>query len=134
MEIVDFYEDDSVDERKIAVCSRCLKFGIESVLKNRIYPDNQIPIDHDQWLQCHNCGLVVPIHEAKIEPTIKNIIETSEPSEVAKNQFLGVDNRTIENKKGKKRLEQFEYDDINDQDLKRELASGQTKLISYTES
>ena len=44
--------------------------------------------------------------------------------------FLGIDSRKA--RKKKQRDKQFE--DIKDPDLKRELASGQTQLISYTES
>jgi hypothetical protein len=50
--------------------------------------------------------------------------------------FLGIDNRTSVGGKNarKKRERQKELDYIKDEDLKRELASGKTKLISYSES
>jgi hypothetical protein len=50
--------------------------------------------------------------------------------------FLGIDKRTsvVGKNARKKRERQKELDDIKDDDLKRELASGQTVLISYTES
>jgi hypothetical protein len=53
------------------------------------------------------------------------------PFDVSKNQFLGIDSRKAR-RKARKKKELFV--DINDPDLKRELASGQTQLISYTES
>jgi hypothetical protein len=57
------------------------------------------------------------------------------PFDSAKDQFLGVDKRTSIGGKNarKKREREKELDDINDPDLKRELASGQTQLISYSE-
>jgi hypothetical protein len=132
VEIVDFYEDD--DERKIAVCSRCLKFGIESVLKNRIYPDNQIPVDHENWLQCYNCGLIVPIYELQKESQIKDVVETIDNPFDIGTSFLGIDKRTSVGGKNarKKKERQKELDDIKDDEVKRELAKGNT-LLSYTE-
>jgi hypothetical protein len=46
-------------------------------LKNRIYPDNErIPVDHDQFRQCHECGSIVPVYEIEKEATIKDVVET----------------------------------------------------------
>jgi hypothetical protein len=49
---------------------------------------------------------------------------------------MGIDSRTSVGGKNarKKRERQKQLEDIKDPDLKRELASGQTKLISYSES
>ena len=78
--------------------------------------------------------MIVPVYELQKEPTIKDLVETVEnPFDIAKNSFLGFDNRTsIGGKNARKKKEMF--GDINDHDLKRELASGKTRLISYTES
>jgi hypothetical protein len=132
--IVDFNEDDNGDNDDSirSYCKRCLKFGFNVQLKNRIYPDGQrIPIDHENWKQCHECGLIVPVYELQKEATIKDVVETVEnPFDMGKS-FLGIDSRSARRKmKKKKEL----FGDINDPDLKRELASGQTRLISYTES
>ncbi|MGH9973179.1 MAG: hypothetical protein ACRD93_04705 [Nitrososphaeraceae archaeon] len=48
--------------------------------------------------------------------------------------FLGIDSRIGGKNSRKKKDRQRELHAINDPDLKRELASGQTQLISYTES
>jgi hypothetical protein len=50
--------------------------------------------------------------------------------------FLGIDSRTSVAGKNtrKKRERQKQLDEIKDPDLKRELASGQIRLISYSES
>ncbi len=133
-EIVDFTEGDN-DDSIVSYCKSCEKYGFKVRLKNRIYPNNEpIPVDSDQFLQCHECGLIVPVYELEKEASIKDVVETVEnPFDIAKNSFLGVDNRTsIRGKNARKKKELF--GDINDPDLKRELASGQTKLISYTES
>jgi hypothetical protein len=131
---VDFSDND---EQPKSYCKECLKFGFFVPLKNRIYPEGeQIPIDHENWKQCHECGLIVPIYELEKEASIKDVVEIVEnPFDIGKS-FLGIDNRTSASGKNarKKRERQMALDDIKDPDLKRELASGQTQLISYSES
>jgi hypothetical protein len=128
-EIVDFSSDD---DEKISYCKHCLKFGFTVQLKNRIYAHNEpVQVDHDQFLQCHECGTIVPVYEIEKESSIKDVVETTDnPFDIGKS-FLGIDSRSARRKmKKKKEL----FGDISDPDLKRELASGQTQLISYTES
>ena len=135
-EIVNFSKDDVNDSIK-SYCKHCLKFGFTVQLRNRIYPDNEsIPVDHDQWLQCHECGTIVPVYEIEKEATIKDVVETTDNPFDIGTSFLGIDSRTsVGGKKvRKKRERQDALDDIKDPDLKRELASGQTILISYSES
>jgi hypothetical protein len=131
-DIVDFSDDDNENDDSKSYCKHCKKFGFKVPLKNRIYPYNEpIPVDHDQWRQCHECGSIVPIYELEKEATIKDVVETIDnPFDTGKS-FLGVDSRKAR-RKARKKEELF--GDINDPDLKRELASGQTQLISYTES
>jgi hypothetical protein len=58
------------------------------------------------------------------------VVETFDnPFDIGKS-FLGIDSRSTR-RKARKNKEL--YDHINDEELKRELASGQTRLISYTE-
>ena len=139
IEIVDFNEGDYIDgndDSKKSYCKHCEQYGFKSILRNRIYPNIEpIPVDHDQWRQCHECGLIVPIYELQKESEIKDVIETTEnPFDSAKDQFLGTDNRTsVGGKKARKKRErQKEFDYINDDDLKRELRKGST-LLSYSE-
>lgn len=131
-DIVDFSEDDYNDnnDENISYCKHCLEYGFKVPLKNRIYPNNEpIPVDHDQWKQCHECGSIVPVYELEKESTLKDVIETSDnPFDIGKNEFLGIDSR----KARKKRQRQKEFEDINDDDLKRDLRKGNT-LISYSE-
>jgi hypothetical protein len=133
--IVDFSEGDTDNSIK-SYCKHCLSFGFTVPLKNRIYPNNEpIPPDSDQFLQCHECGLIVPIYELEKEASIKNLVETVDnPFDSAKNSFLGIDSRTSIGGKNarKKRERQRELEDIKDDEVRRELAKGHT-LISYFE-
>jgi hypothetical protein len=133
-EIVDFTEGDDDDEN-ISYCKHCLEYGFKVPLKNRIYQNEPIPVDHDQWKQCHECGLIVPIYELEKEASIKDVVETVDNPFDIGTSFLGIDKRTSVGGKNarKKRERQRQLDDIKDPDLKRELASGQTQLISYSE-
>jgi hypothetical protein len=90
-------------------------------------------MDHENWLQCHECGEIVPIYEIEKESSIKDVVETVEnPFDIAKNSFLGIDSRASAKKKRKQRDRLRELEDIKDPDLKTDLAKGNT-LISYTE-
>jgi hypothetical protein len=128
IEIIDFNEGET---ETVYCCGHCVKFGFYVPLTNRVYPEGQpIPVDHDQWLQCLNCGLIVTIYEARIEPTIKNIVETSEPNDIGINQFLGTDLRKSTRKK---RLAKHEnYDHIKEPEIRDQLRKGAT-LLSYSE-
>jgi hypothetical protein len=132
---VDFSEGDTDDSIK-SYCKHCLSFGFTVPLKNRIYPNNEpIPPDSDQFLQCHECGLIVPIYELEKEAEIKNLVEVVEtPFDSAKNEFLGIDSRTSIGGKDarKKKQRQKELEDIKDDEVRREVSKGNT-LISYIE-
>jgi hypothetical protein len=131
---VDFSDND---EQPKSYCKECLKFGFFVPLKNRIYPEGeQIPIDHENWKQCHECGSIVPVYEIEKESSIKDVVETVDNPFDVGTSFLGIDSRTSVGGKNarRKRERQKEFDAIKDPDLKRELASGQTQLISYSES
>ena len=123
---MDFSEDK---EEEIRYCKRCLEFNVHSVLKNRLYENNHVGIDHENWLQCHDCGSIYAVNEVQKEPMIKDVIEKIDNAhEISKNQFLGVNPRRKNN-----RLEQDdEYEDIKERELRAELRSG-SELISYSE-
>ena len=81
---------------------------------------------------CSNYGQVYQIYQQKIEPKIQDFTQTFDnPFEVDREAVIGIDSRKPR-KKARKNKELF--GDVNDPDLKRELASGQTQLISYSES
>jgi hypothetical protein len=133
---VDFSEGHNENQEPESYCRKCLVYHIRVPLKNRIYPNGEpIPADSDQFLQCYNCGEIYPIHEVEKEPAISDSVEVVEsPFDIAKNSFLGIDSRTSVGGKNtrKKRERQKQLEDINDPDLKKELAKGNT-LISYIE-
>ena len=93
-----------------------------------------VPVDHENWKQCHECGLIVPVYELEKESSIKDVVETTDNPFDIGTSFLGIDSRTSIGGKNarKKRERQKQLDDINDANLKAELAKGNT-LISYTE-
>jgi hypothetical protein len=124
--IMDFTEDEKEDVR---YCKRCLEFNVNSPLKNKLYENNQVEIDHENWLQCYHCGSIFAVNEVQKEASIKDVIEKIDNAcEIANNQFLGVNPR-----KRRNRLEQGdEYEDIEEQDLKNALRKGHT-LLSYSE-
>jgi len=121
--IMDFSEDDE----EIRYCKKCLEHNVYSPLRNRLYEDNQVEIDHENWLPCYSCGEIYSINEVQKEATIKDVIEKIDNAhEIGKNQFLGVDPRR------KKQVED-EYEYIKEPELKAELRNG-SELISYSET
>ncbi len=113
----------------------CLQFGFKVKLRNRIYPNNEpIPVDHENYRQCHECGLIVPVYEIEKESSIKDVVETSDNPFDSGTSFLGIDSRTSVGGRNarKKRERQKQLDDIKDDEVKSELAKGHT-LISYIE-
>jgi hypothetical protein len=127
--MIDFSENEFRDDEQVSYCKHCQEYGFKVRLRNRIYPDNEpIPVDKDNWKQCLDCGTIYPVYELEKESQIKDVVETVDnPFDIGKS-FLGIDSR----KARKKRERQRELDDINDEDLKRELKKGST-LLSYSE-
>ena len=125
------------DKEPVSFCRSCLSYGHQSILKSRVYPkDKPLPADYDQWLQCHSCGEIFPIHEKKNEAMINDFVETIDnPFDIDKNAILAIDNRTSaigkENIIKKKR--QKESDEIKDTDIKRELQKGSQVTIHESE-
>ena len=78
--------DNSDDDENIVVdkitayCESCATFGFNYKLGPRIYPnkDQPIPYDSDKWLQCYNCGTIVPRVHAKQENEITGIVDPPE--------------------------------------------------------
>jgi hypothetical protein len=131
---VDFSEGDYIDDNddcKKSYCKHCLEYGFKVPLKNRIYQNEPIPVDHDQWRQCHECGLIVPIYELQKEASIKDVIETVENPFDIGTSFLGIDKRTSVGGKNarKKRERQKELDAIQNKDIKMELQKGNQVTI-----
>lgn len=98
---VDFSSDEFRDRaKKISYCKHCLEYGFQVILRNRIYPDNKpIPVDHDRWRQCYECGLIVPVYELEKESQIKDVVDTVESPFELGSDFLGVDSRSTKKKR-----------------------------------
>lgn len=94
--IMDFTEDG---KEEIRFCKRCLEFNVHSVLRNRLYENNQIEIDHENWIQCYSCGSVYAVNEVQKEPMIKDVIEKiNNAHEISMNQFLVVNPKKTKNR------------------------------------
>jgi hypothetical protein len=136
IETIDFGDgDEDEDDTKKYYCRHCLEFGFKVQLRNRVYPNNEpIPVDHDQWRMCHDCGLIVPVYELEKESKIKDVVQTVNNPFDSGTSFLGIDKRTSVGGKitRKKRERQKQLDEIKETDLNAELAKGHT-LLSYTE-
>jgi len=134
--MIDFSDDEFRDDEQISYCAHCKEYGFQVQLRNRVYPEGEpIPVDHYQWRQSHECGLIVPVYDLEKETSIKDVVETVDNPFDIGTSFLGIDSRTSVGGKNtrKKRERQKELDDIKDDDkVKRELAKGNT-LITYIE-
>ena len=132
--IVDSSDDEFREDEPVYWCRHCLEYNFKIPLRNRVYPDNEpIPVDHDQWRQCLECGLIVPVYELQKESEIKDVLDTvTNPFDLAKDSILGVDNRQTTKKKRRSRLKPDELDDIKDKTLKAELRKGSI-LLDYSE-
>jgi len=131
VEIIDSSEDE---EERVSYCKECLKYNVQVPLKNRLYPEGQIAVDSNNWLQCYNCGSIFAADQVQKEPTIKDIVvKIDNPHDIAKNQFLGVDRRKISRLKKNQEIDN-EYETINDEELKGELINREIQLISYSET
>ena len=108
--IVDFNGDEDV----IRYCEHCFKNGFKNKLGFKILrPAEQKQPDYEDWLQCHTCGNIYPVYEAKFERKIKDFVKTTDnPFDEVKGQVLGVDNRVTEKEKVKSAKADFHINKI----------------------
>jgi hypothetical protein len=94
--------DNSEEEGDIMFCSTCMAAGQMNKLKQRVYLDMSgkllanPPPDAEDWLQCWECGNIIPKKDAKIQGKISGItgIEIlSNPFDEKKGLILGNDAR-----------------------------------------
>ena len=125
----------SSDKEKVSYCEDRLKVKILSPLKHRIYLDEDGKItnpgpDADKWRQCWTCGLIVAVHEAKLDTITeprKNPFKSGTLVETAESRKVDRSGNTHRKKKFKQDLEQYKEEDV-----KEALRKG-SKLISYIE-
>ena len=68
--VIDFHEDD--DEVAARLCENCLKYGYEVKLGAKcLFKGEQPQPDHDQFMQCYQCGNIYPRWQTKSEQTIE---------------------------------------------------------------
>lgn len=110
----------------ISHCERCKKQGFESILQERIYPpDEPIAHDHDLWKQCHRCGKIVPIYEAKKESKLQDFVETTDSPFDQGKTIVGLGNKRPKTPYQKQRQKLLDIIDAEkDPDIKRELRRG----------
>jgi hypothetical protein len=116
-----------IDEEReeLMFCSTCAANGVMSKLKQRLYLDDKgkllpPPPDSEDWLQCWECGLVLPAREVKKQGTISGIsgVETAENPFDNKSVILGNDSKNRYQKLKKKK------DRDPDPEVQKELDKG----------
>ena len=128
----------SSNKEKVSYCEDCLKVKTLSPLKHRIYLDENGKItnpgpDAAKWKQCWTCGLIVGVHEAKLEAELDTITEPRKNPFKNNNEILSEESRkfrtgnSYKKKKFKQDLEQYKEEDV-----KEALRKGKT-LASYVE-
>ena len=80
-------------------CKHCLEYGFKVPLRNRIYLNQPVPVDHENWKQCHECGLIVAVHELEKEASVTDVVDTVESPFEISIDFLGVDSRSAKKRK-----------------------------------
>jgi hypothetical protein len=82
------------------------------------------------WKQCHDCGQLVPIHEAKKESMLQDLVETADnPFEQGKS-IVGLGNKGTKNKyqKIRERLQE-RIENEPKLDIKEEIRKGNIDKI-----
>jgi len=104
--IVDFYEDEDSDEYvdgrpdRRRECPHCLEYDFHVKLGARILKKGEpVPIDHDQFLQCYECGNVYGKHEIERLKTLKTDMKqhvSDNPFDTKKSIVVGIPKRNSE--------------------------------------
>lgn len=137
-------ENDPDPDSRLRYCQSCLHVGVKSELKRRLYrvedskliPETVPAPDADRFRQCYRCGDIVPIYNVKQESALVDFVEpTLNPFDDNADKIdTVVRTSRLSKKKNKYARKRAQINSIKDDDVKRELADGQTQLISYSES
>jgi hypothetical protein len=96
------------------------------------------PADHDNWLECLGCGTVYGKYEVKQEAHLTTLVDPdTDPFDRDKNVIELVRERRKYDSSGKtqlKRKRKQALNKINDGDLKKELQTPGTEVVSYEAS
>jgi hypothetical protein len=136
-------DNDSEDKPRPQYCVRCRDmFGVYSLLCPRVIPLDKVtgkpmpkPADHDSWLECLGCGTVYAKYEVKQEAHLTTLVDPdTDPFDRDKNIIETVRERRKYDRTGKtqlKRKRKQEIDNQKDPDIKRELQTPGTEVVSY---
>jgi hypothetical protein len=136
--------DDEDIDKITSYCERCKEFNFLYKLGPRVYPEGPKPYDADKWLQCYNCGTIVPrIHaqqENEIAPIVdppdtihdsnKVAIVTTHKKDSSHARSRAIIDQIKKTRPGANRSR--DYIDV-DSDLRTQLSKGKN-LISYNSS
>jgi hypothetical protein len=140
---VDFHNDVDEDKPRPQYCVRCKDmFSVYSLLGPGVIPLDKTtgkpmpkPADHDNWLECLGCGTVYGKYEVKQEAQLTSLVEPdTDPFDRDKNVIESVRERRKYDSTGKtqlKRKRKQNLNNIKDGDLKKELQTPGTELLSY---
>ena len=102
--IFSFIEDD---EPELVNCPYCEKVGTKIRLVPRVYPeDHPAPYDADNWLQCTNCGRVIPVVDTKQDVEYGPVVDMVESKFESGSQFAS----TTPRKKKKRVPRSYKHD------------------------
>ena len=66
---------------KSGIANTVLSMVLGNKLGSKILkPGEQKQPDYEHWLQCHTCGIIYPVYEAKFDSKIKDYVETTDKS------------------------------------------------------
>lgn len=118
--------DPIPETEKISYCPRCLKFGAQIILGERIYKSDEPYRESDKELfrQCPDCGKIVPTHETKKESELEGFVETSDNPFDEGKSIVGLDNRLPKSKIQKERKRLVDRAKEKDSEIRRELLKG----------
>ena len=115
----------SVNTQKIRWCQSCLNVGVSSILKNRIYLDENGKItssapDYKKWLMCHRCGNINVI-QAKPEAELTSEVKATKSNRnrgliegIGKDRKLDRIGRSYKWKKLEQILSQYKDEELKD--------------------
>lgn len=129
-------DNDNDKEKITSYCPKCESFGFYSKLGERVYDNDiiDIPSDHDNWLQCYRCGLLLPKVHAKRETKIKGFIEIPDTiHDSGKTIATAINPRKLPYKR--KSYNRDEQDPLKiDPDIQRMMRKQGNQLVSYQDS
>jgi hypothetical protein len=141
--MVDFHNEVDEDKPRPQYCVRCKDlFRVYSLLGPRVIPLDKLtgkpmpkPADHDNWLECLGCGTVYGKYEVKQEAHLTTLVDPdNDPFDRDKNIIEPVRERRKFDSTGMTRLKKKRNQQLNnmkDGDLKHELETPGTELVSY---